>query len=409
MNNRPNPDEGRPSFCTAFVRAGVALILSALLLPLVPAASAQNDPLQGDPFRGRKLLKEKLCTQCHSVWGNGGVVGPELSSAVAGKNWLELVGDFWNHTPRMIDAMNTKGHSWPKLDREEMADLLSYLYYLRLFDELGDPERGSVVYFRLRCVSCHSLGNEGGSIGGPLDRFSAYPSAVKLAQAMWNAGPAMQSVQVGAGIAIPDFTRNEVAHIQSYIRARALREDREVQLLPLPDPRKGAEVFAAKRCGSCHRGRVGTGPDLRASALSLSVSEISGILWNHSYEMFDSMRAAGIAFPRFEDNEMADLISYLQFLGFFAERGNPDEGATVFRDRGCTGCHGGRDASAVDLAESSVVSDPVSLSSAMWNHAPDMHELMADLAIAWPKFDPGEMENLAAYLSTLPETRRKGD
>ena len=389
---------------SAIIRTGVFV---TLIVGSAQGLFAQQDQLQGDPFKGRNLLKAKLCTQCHSVWGQGGVVGPDLSAAVVGKNWLELVGDFWNHTPRMIDAMSAKGYAWPTLDREEMANLLSYLYYMRLFDEPGDPERGSVVYFRLRCVSCHSIGGEGGSRGGPLDRFSSYPSTVKLAQAMWNSGPAMQQTQLGRGIEIPSFTRNEIAHIQAYIRTRALRQDRDIQLLPLPDPTRGAEVFRAKRCRACHQGQIGLGPDLRASALNLSVSEISGILWNHSYEMFDSMRSAGIAFPRFEENEMADLISYLQFLGFFAERGDPQEGAVVFRDRGCMSCHAGRDSSAIDLATSSAVSDPISLSSAMWNHAPDMHELMADLAIAWPKFHPGEMEDLAAYLNTLSERESK--
>lgn len=379
------------------------LVLPALVVLTlwVLSAAARENPLQGDPFRGRQLLKEKLCTECHSVWGHGGLVGPDLSAAVAGKNWLALVGDFWNHTPRMIDAMATRGHAWPKLDRDEMADLLSYLYYLRLFDEPGDPQLGSVAFFRLRCSGCHSLGGEGGTSGGPLDRFSAYASPVRLAQAMWNAGPTMQRAQLGREAAIPRFTGNEMAHIQAFIRTRALRKDRGVELLPLPDPRRGAELFQSKRCVVCHRGAGGAGPDLRSSTLHLTVAEISAILWNHSYAMFDRMRGAGISFPRFEKDEMADLISYLHFLGFFGQHGDPREGEAVFRGRGCASCHAGRDASAIDLATSSAVSDPIALSAAMWNHAPEMHGLMADLSIAWPTFDPGEMEHLAAYLATL--------
>jgi len=135
--------------------------------------------------------------------------------------------------------------------------------------------------------------------------------------------------------------------------------------------------------------------------MNLSVSEISAILWNHSYVMFASMRSAGISSPRFTGNEMADLISYLHFLGFFSEAGSPDRGAIVFRDRGCARCHAGPTARAIDLGSSKATADSISLATAMWNHAPEMHELMAELAVAWPKFGPGEMEDLSAYLRSL--------
>jgi mono/diheme cytochrome c family protein len=385
------------------IRRGLAALPLSLLVMTI--AVADESPVQGDPFRGRELLSEKLCTQCHSVWGHGGSVGPDISTAVAEKNWLELVGDFWNHTPRMIDAMGRKGHSWPTLERREMADLLSYLYYLRLFDDPGDAGRGSIAYSQLHCSTCHSLGGQGGSSGGPLDRFSAYPSPVLLAQAMWNAGPAMQRVQLAQESAIPIFARDEMADIQAFIRARGLRRDRRVELLPLPDPSQGAAVFHAKRRDSCHRaGGRGEGPDLDSSTIHLTVSEISGILWNHSYAMSDRMRARGIPFPRFDGTEMADLIAYLHFLGFFGEHGRREEGESVFRDRGCAGCHSGPDARAVDLATSQVAADPVAVAAAMWNHAPEMHELMAEEAVAWPTFDPGDMENLAAYLRGLAPT-----
>jgi cytochrome c2 len=382
---------------------GLAALALALLI--VSITVADESPLGGDPFRGRELLSEKLCTQCHSVWGHGGHVGPDISTAVAEKSWLELVGDFWNHTPRMIDAMGRRGHSWPTLERREMADLLSYLYYLRLFDDPGDVRQGAIAYSQLHCSVCHSLGGEGGSSGGPLDRFSAYPSPVPLAQAMWNAGPAMQRVQLTRESAIPIFAGDEMADIQAFIRARGLRHDRRVELLPLPDPSAGAAVFSAKRCDSCHRpGGRGEGPELASSALHLTVSEISGILWNHSYAMSHRMRAANIPFPSFDGTEMADLIAYLHFLGFFTERGNREEGESIFRDRGCAGCHSGPDATAVDLSTSTVAADPIGVAAAMWNHAPEMHELMAEQAVAWPTFDPGDMENLAAYLQGLAPT-----
>lgn len=381
-----------------------------LLLLALPAGAAGVKTLQGDPFRGREVLAAKLCTQCHSVWGHGGVLGPDMSVAVARKGWLDLVGDFWNHTPRMIDAMAQRGHRWPTLDEHEMSDLLSYLYYLRLFDEPGDPDRGEVAYARLRCADCHSLAGRGGTQGGPLDRLSAYPSAVMLAQAMWNAGPKMQRAQVGRWTAISTFTGDEIAEIQAYIRAEGLRSDRRIELLRLPDPARGSEIFQAKRCVACHRpGGGGAGPDLATSALHHTVAEISGSLWNHSYAMNEWMQARGIPFPRFEGTEMADLISYLYFLGFVGGEGDPRRGGSLFESRGCAGCHAGTGAGTVDLSQSKVVADPIALSAAMWNHAPDMHALMAARAVAWPELDPGDMEDLAAYLRQLARPGRSGE
>jgi mono/diheme cytochrome c family protein len=371
------------------------------MLATYPGAASEEMSLEGDPFRGRKVLSEKLCTQCHSVWGHGGVLAPDMATAVAGKSWLDLVGDFWNHTPRMIDAMADQGHRWPTLDQTEMADLLSYLYYLRLFDQPGDPGRGAMAYSQHRCFSCHSLGGTGGTGGGPLDEFSAFPSSVMLAQAMWNAGPKMQRDQLGRGTEIPTFSQTQMADLQAHIRAKGLRSDRHVELMPLPDPSRGAAVFGNKRCIACHRaGGGGEGPGLRTSALSMTVSEIGGVLWNHSYAMNDRMRAVGIPFPQFVDSEMADLISYLYFLSFIGGEGDQVRGASVFKERGCAQCHEAA-AEAVDLSDSKVVADPIDLSAAMWNHAPEMHELMAERAVAWPKLDPGDMEDLAAYLRKL--------
>jgi len=391
-------------------RAVIRLGLTALAVVLSCGATrgAEAWSLSGDPFRGRDLLSAKRCNQCHSVWSHGGILGPDMSAAVAGKSLLDLVGDFWNHTPRMIDAMVGRGYPWPTIDRGEMADLLSYLYYLRLFDEPGDVARGELAFSRLRCASCHSLAGEGGTTGGPLDRFSAYPSAVVLGQAMWNAGPRMQRAQIARWTAMSIFVGGEMADIQAYIRSQGVRADRRVELLPLPDPSRGASVFTTKRCAECHRERGGVAPDLTSSAIHLTVSEINGKLWNHSYTMNEWMRERGIPFPRFEGTEMADLISYLYFLGFSGGEGRAERGATVFRERGCVRCHEGVGAEAVDLAGSKVVADPIALSASMWNHAPEMHKLMAERAVAWPQFDPGDMKDLVAYLRRVASAQPHG-
>jgi cytochrome c len=389
-------------------RASVPLTVGLLAATTGLWADSNSPALQGDPFRGRGLFVEKGCSRCHSVWGHGGTLGPDIVVAVMGKTWYELVGDFWNHTPRMILAMTEEGHAWPTLEPAEMADALSYLYYLRLFDELGDPEEGRHTYARLQCGGCHQLGGKGPESGSPLDRFGTYPSPVPLAQAMWNAGPMMQREQLRRGNPIPQFVANEVADLQAYIRAEGVRKGRDVVLQPLPDPVRGEKVFRDKQCGVCHRGSGRSGPDIRGSALSKTVSEITGLLWNHSYAMHSEMTDRGIPFPRFVDTELSDLIAHLYFLGYVGEDGDSEEGARLFRDKGCIDCHQGTTEGVLDLTTGTEEIDRTGLAAAMWNHAPDMYRLMEDASPFWPKFEPGEMRNLAAYLRSGSGSAREG-
>lgn len=376
---------------------------SVLLLCGVAAGRQAGDraPAEGNPFRGRQLFEEKSCSDCHSVWGHGGSLGPEISGAVAGKPFYELVGDFWNHTPQMIDEGTRLGRPWPTLDPTEMADILSYLYYLRLFDAPGSSERGRQSYARLQCGDCHALGGQGGRTAGPLDRFGLYPSPTPLAQAMWNAGPRMQQSQMQRGSPIPLFSGHDMADLQAYIRAEARGLGREVVLQPIPSPARGEAVYRSKGCGICHDRARKLAPDLGRSTLSKTVSEITGLLWNHSYAMGAQMAAQGVAFPRFANTEMPDLIAYVYFLGYVGDDGDPKRGASVFSSKGCAGCHGDDASGAQDLARSLRRFDRAGLASAMWNHAPQMHRTMAQRGAFWPKFEPGEMGNLAAYLRTL--------
>ena len=379
------------------------LVVGALAVALsaVGLSAGEGPQTEGNPFKGRQTFEEKRCATCHSVWGHGGRLGPEMSVAVAGKTFYELVGDFWNHTPQMIDQGTKLGEPWPTLDPAEMADILSYLYYLKLFDDPGDARRGGEAYARLQCASCHSLGKQGGTIGKPLDRYSGYTSSTALAQSMWNAGPTMQAAQVRTGTPIPQFSGHDMADIQAYIRTEGQRLGHDVTLQPLPNPTKGALVYQSKGCGTCHDGARRIAPDLARSTLSKTASEITGLLWNHSYAMSARMGAQGIRFPQFSDTEMADLIAHLYFKGYVDQEGDPKAGASVFSSKGCASCHKDGAGGAPNLAELVKRTDRAGLASAMWNHAPQMHKTMAERSSFWPKFEPGEMRNLAAYLWTL--------
>jgi cytochrome c2 len=379
----------------------------ALALTAGPVAGQTAPSYPGNPTAGRRIVVERGCVRCHSIWGNGGTLGPDFAVVGAGRSMQQLAGLFWNHTPRMIETVRNRGFAWPTFTEAELADVISYVYYVKLFDEPGAAELGAHWFTVKRCAECHAVGGAGGRIGPPLDGYARYIGPIMLAEGMWNHGPAMQARQAAQGVPIPTFQGREMADIQAYIRRASTLRHREVVLLEAPSPAAGERLFAGKGCVRCHgpNGR-GTrfGPDLRTATQRLRVSEIAGVLWNHSFQMSAAMRVRGFEFPRFQGTQMADVIAFLYYLRFNETGGDAGAGRQVFAAKGCTGCHAPEPGAAPvgpDLARSAAVRTPLGLATAMWNHAPAMFDVAQSRRVDWPRFELDEMRDLSAYLRGL--------
>jgi len=178
-------------------------------------------------------------------------------------------------------------------------------------------------------------------------------------------------------------------------------------------PRRGRELFAAKRCDACHAvaGRGGSGgPDLgtRGRELVGSVSAVAGVMWNHSRRMTAEFARRGIAHAEFSGQEMADVIAYLYFVNYASVTGHPGRGRQLFADK-CAACHtvGAGPNVGPDLADTLGLDDPLAVVAAMWNHAPHMEEAARRRGLVWPRFETGDAADLAAFL--LPgRSRRAG-
>ncbi|NIR44758.1 MAG: c-type cytochrome [Gemmatimonadetes bacterium] len=382
------------------------LTIASLPVGVRVAAAQTARSFAGDPVAGRQIFVSRGCVRCHSIWGNGGTLGPDFAVVGAGRSLQQLAGLFWNHTPRMIETVRHEEVRWPTFTEAELADIISYIYYVKLFDQPGNPEDGEWWFREKRCVECHSVGGRGGQVGGGLDGYARYIGPIMLAQGMWNSGPEMQGEQVSRGIPMPKFVGRELADIQAYIRRDSDLREREAVFLQPPNPNRGRELFLEKGCVACH-GREGRGtrfgPDLQTATQRLQVSEIAGVLWNHSFQMDAAIRARGIAFPRFEGTEMADIIAFLYYLRFYAGAGDVQIGEQVFERKGCSACHGGDAAVGPDLAQSRAVLTPLGLATAMWNHAPAMYDMIQLGDVEWPLFENEEMRDLSAYLQALAE------
>jgi mono/diheme cytochrome c family protein len=377
----------------------------------VPGAAQSSQSFTGDPAVGRRLFLERDCVRCHSVWGNGGTLGPDFAVVGAGRSLYQLAGVFWNHTPRMIETVRDRGVEWPTFSETELADIISYIYYVKLFDEPGDPELGERWFSDKLCDQCHSLGGSGGRLGPPLDSYAQYVAPVILAQGMWNHGPVMEAQQTSRGVALPTYQGGEIADMQAYIRQASSLQGRDVVLLQPPDPNVGSSLFRSKGCVTCHgaNGRgTALGPDLRVATQRLRVSEIAGRLLNHSSRMAAAMLAGGVTFPRFQGTQMADIIAYLYYLRFYEADGDGETGQALFVEKGCVGCHpfDGLISMGPDLSASQVVLTPFGLATAMWDHAPAMYDQIQAVDADWPRFEDDEMRDLSVYLRALASRGR---
>jgi cytochrome c2 len=381
------------------LRRGLTAALVVTAAGMATAGVAQSvTALSGDPVEGRRLFADRGCVRCHSIWGNGGSLGPDFAAVGAGRSLQQLAGVFWNHTPRMIETVRNRGFAWPEFTEQELANIISYVYYVKLFDDPGDPDQGE-------CSDCHSVGDTRSPTKVALDGYAAHIAPIALAQGMWNAGPAMRARQTAFGTPVPRFVGAEMADIQAFIRERSNLRDRNVQFYQQPDPDRGRILFSSRQCARCH-GRDGrgtaSGPDLH-NVTQLSVSEIAGQLWNHSAQMATAFQAMGIAFPRFAGEEMGDLIAFLYYLRFDDSAGDARLGEQLFVDKGCATCHSRNGQSSIgpDLASSTAVLTPLGLATSMWDHAPAMYDQMQGMEVAWPRFEGDEMRDLSVYLKAL--------
>jgi cytochrome c2 len=168
-------------------------------------------------------------------------------------------------------------------------------------------------------------------------------------------------------------------------------------------PEGGRKVFVARGCSSCHRVRgkgkpVKKGPDLRARNLRLSVSEITGVLWNHGTLIWDkeSPKTGGKPKP-VTASEMADLVAFLYSIAFEGEEGVALTGKRLFEDRGCKACHSSKKLPPIE--------GWIQLATKLWNHVQKKGKAGATVE-EWPRFTPKEMGNLAAFLLHLREERK---
>jgi len=166
----------------------------------------------------------------------------------------------------------------------------------------------------------------------------------------------------------------------------------------------GWDVFAKKGCGGCHALRgVGpvTGPDLGRLTSDTGFFDVGAAMWNHLPRMGETMRAERIERPTLTPLDVENVIAFVFTARYFDELGDGRAGQRLFTAKGCVTCHalGGRGGSvgpALDAMKRA--NSPVLVATAMWNHGPEMAEVMKAHGVARPTFKDRELVDLIAYV-----------
>lgn len=383
-------------------RAICPLAICAGLSGSVPRVGAEPEgavgTAGGDIMRGWRAFHDKKCVECHAVWDQGGRVGPDLGRIRAGRlTDGQLAGVMWNHIPKMLGQMRETGHPPVTLSQEEMADLFALIFFVRQLDEPGDPARGESILRAKGCSECHQTRATGESIGPDLARWGRYANPIVWAQLMWEHAPVMEEAMKRSGIKWPKLDGADLVHIVAYVRSTGTSGEK-IYLSP-GSVARGTALFREKACDHCH---PGTGPDLAAAELPVSVGALASRMWNHSPSMMQMMVEQDVSRPPLTPQELADIVAYVLALGNVDRGGTPARGEKVFAQKGCGQCHEQEEKSPAPhllRRERGTELRPVHMATTMWNHGEAMLARMTEAGLSWPVFNDQEMVDLLAFLN----------
>jgi len=260
----------------------------------------------GDAARGKALFTSKKCAACHGIdepLGTERTVKPVAEWTLA-SDPLELVETMWNHSTAMRDEMARRNIRLPQLKGQDLADLLVYTRrasgHPRPAPVLRESaaDAGKTLFESKRCSACH----------GPMTHFLSTDvhdaTLTDIAADMWNHGLDMS-------LRNTTFAPGEMRQIADFIWfSRTIEGAGEVG--------RGAQVFAAKKCGTCHDDPASGAPSLAgltANGKYFSGATMVSSLTRHGPAMLDKMREKHLAWPHFSAEEMSSLIAFLNTRG----------------------------------------------------------------------------------------------
>ncbi len=257
----------------------------------IPPVSSRS---RATPAAARHLFSVKHCADCH------GLTAAKIPEAKPVAQWesigqpMALVNAMWNHAATMRQEFAKKKLAWPELTSQDLTDILVYVRNLPSLRnepahvEITSGANGQALFESKGCSGCHK---------GKL----ALPPRLKnqtltdIAVAMWNHEPKMTPTPA-------QLSSDEMRELVSYLWAGQFFRDEG-------NASAGAQVFKSKQCAGCHQDASSGAPSLEGK--SFTAAAMVSALWHHGPGMLDKMKAKNIAWPRFEDHQMSDLLAFL--------------------------------------------------------------------------------------------------
>jgi cytochrome c2 len=303
----------------------------------------------------------------------------------------------------MWERMRADGVSYPTLSYNDVAQLLAYLYMSRHVDDPGDPARGHELFTSKGCVRCHAVDGVGGKIGPDLAAASDLTGPMEWTEALWNHASGMRQAAEREGIAWPQFQGHELRDLYAFVRQNSPHDP-----VPHGDPARGWQVFQQKSCTGCHSIRAADqmeGPNLGPEQpLPETFTELGGTMVSHSPLMEQAMTRQGIARPQLSAQEMTDVFAFLYSLRYVDPAGSPHVGASVFKWRGCSRCHGeNAEGTARAPGLRGRTYNSISLAVALWRHGHEMYSETQSVGVGWPTLVESDVGDLLAFLNSPPE------
>jgi mono/diheme cytochrome c family protein len=180
--------------------------------------------VRGRPESGWVVFQAK-CMQCHAIRGQGGTKGPELGP----ENDLPLskaqfAATLWNHAPAMMKQMNESKIELPKLEKDDIVQLASFLANLRYYEPAGTRFVGERVFTERGCAHCHGPKGDGTKLAPPLRKGVEALTMVSFTTALWQHGPKMVDKLEQAGMSWPVLKPADVGDLIAFLNAAALEK-----------------------------------------------------------------------------------------------------------------------------------------------------------------------------------------
>jgi mono/diheme cytochrome c family protein len=261
----------------------------------------------GDAGRGKQVFTEKHCYRCHALTATAESAGPPVSRWKMLADPVMWVRQMWNHAGAMSAQMEREGIAWPQFSVREMADLIVYTRNLPgltlppLSLRLGTAASGARVFELKNCAQCHTAG---GSESGKIDLLAAArreQTLSGLAVAMWNHRPLMEAAARARKVELLPLEAEEMADLLAYLFDRGYFQS-------AGDARRGARVFRAKNCSTCHQ-QGGEAPEL-AGRGPFPATAFAAAVWQHGPAMLERMGQRGSSWPTLTERDVADLIAF---------------------------------------------------------------------------------------------------